>query len=69
MQVLSLIQNDTYLKPFEQQIVNRIEWYQSTKDYIEKHFGSLERFASAHQFYGFNYDEQKIESQNTDYKV
>ena len=59
MQPLSLIKNDPYLKPYEQQIVNRIEWYQHTKDYIEKHFGSLGRFATAHEFFGFNYDSQK----------
>lgn len=59
MKALPLIQNDPYLKPFEQQIVNRIEWYQHTKDYIEKHFHTLERFASAHKFFGFNYDEEK----------
>ena len=59
MHSLPLIQNDPYLKPFEQQIINRIEWYQNTKSYIEKHFGSIERFASAHNFFGFNYDEKK----------
>lgn len=57
--VLKLFRNDPYLAPFEQDIVNRIEWYQNTKHYIEKHFGTLERFASAHHFFGFNYDEQQ----------
>lgn len=59
MHALTLIEKDPLLKPFEQQIVNRIEWYQNTKDYIEKHFGSLDRFASAHEFFGFQYDEEK----------
>lgn len=59
MHTLPLIQNDPYLKPYEQQIVNRIEWYQNTKNYIKKHFETLERFASAHTFFGFNYDEEK----------
>lgn len=59
MHALILIEKDPLLKPFEQQLVNRIEWYQNTKDYIEKHFGSLDRFASAHEFFGFQYDEEK----------
>ncbi|MDG4946094.1 alpha-amylase family glycosyl hydrolase [Weeksellaceae bacterium KMM 9713] len=59
MHALTLIEKDPLLKPFEQQLVNRIEWYQNTKDYIEKHFGSLDRFASAHEFFGFQYDEKK----------
>ena len=59
MHNLPPIQNDPYLKPFEQQLINRIEWYQNTKNYIERNFGSLERFASAHEFFGFNYDDEK----------
>lgn len=59
MHTLTLIEKDPLLKPFEQQLVNRIEWYQNTKDYIEKHFGSLDRFASAHEFFGFQYDEER----------
>lgn len=59
MHALTLIEKDPLLKPFEQQLVNRIEWYQNTKDYIEKHFGSLDRFASAHEFFGFQYDQEK----------
>ncbi|MDO5655552.1 MAG: alpha-amylase family glycosyl hydrolase [Flavobacteriaceae bacterium] len=59
MHSLRLIQQDPYLKPYEQQIINRIEWYQNTKEYIERNFGSLERFATAHLFFGFNYDKDK----------
>ena len=59
MHSLPLIQNDPFLKPYEQQIVNRIEWYQGTKEYIERNFGSLQKFASAYDFFGFNYDNEK----------
>lgn len=59
MHPIPLIQLDPELKPFEQQIINRIEWYQNTKSYILKHFKSLDRFANAHHFFGFQYDDEK----------
>ncbi|MDO5510239.1 MAG: alpha-amylase family glycosyl hydrolase [Weeksellaceae bacterium] len=59
MQTLTLIENDPLLKPFERQLINRIEWYQGTLDYIEKHFQTLYNFSGAHLFFGFNYDSEK----------
>lgn len=58
MKDLALIQNDPYLKPFEQKLIQRMDRYQNTKNHIDQHFGSLESFASAHLFYGFNYDKE-----------
>lgn len=56
---LKIIKNDPLLIHFENRIINRIEWYENTKGYIEKHFGSLNRFATAYKFFGFNYDKDK----------
>lgn len=58
MHQLKIIQEDPYLKNYERQLINRIEWYQNTKDYIEKHFGTLYNFANAHLTFSFNYDEK-----------
>lgn len=58
MHQLKLIEQDPGLRDFEPQIINRIEWYENTKEYIERNFGSLDRFATAHEFFGFNYDKK-----------
>ncbi len=57
--MLALIENDVYLKPFERQLTQRNEWYNATLKHITYHFGSLEKFASAHHYFGFNYDEKE----------
>ena len=54
---LKLIQDDQYLKPYEYQINNRFNWYKNTLEYITNDFGSIENFANAHHYFGFNYDE------------
>lgn len=59
MHQLKLIEQDPSLRDFEPQIINRIEWYENTKEYIERNFGSLDRFATAHEFFGFNYDKKQ----------
>lgn len=54
---LPLIKEDPELKPFETVINNRLEWYYNTLEYINNDFRSLQNFADAHHFFGFNYDE------------
>ncbi|MDR3273481.1 MAG: alpha amylase C-terminal domain-containing protein [Flavobacteriaceae bacterium] len=59
MQRPILVENDPYLVPFESQIKNRFEWLCNTLNYINHDFGSLDNFASAYRFFGFNYDQEK----------
>ncbi|MGI9526246.1 MAG: alpha-amylase family glycosyl hydrolase [Weeksellaceae bacterium] len=59
MRSLPLVKIDPLLQPYERNLINRITWYQHTKNYIEKHFESLSKFATAHHFFGFNYDEKR----------
>ncbi len=54
---LPLVKEDPGLIPFESAINNRLEWYYNTLEYIKSDFGSLQNFANAHRFFGFNYDE------------
>ncbi len=53
---LPLVKEDPELMPFESAINNRLEWYYNTLEYIKSDFGSLQNFANAHRFFGFNYD-------------
>ena len=56
---IALIKDDSWLEPFEPQVRDRIEWFEEHQDFIKKNFGSLKKFARAHEYYGFNYDKSK----------
>jgi len=56
---LPLVEEDEFLHPFEERINNRLEWYYHTLSYIKRDFKSLQNFADAHHFFGFNYDEKQ----------
>ncbi|WMJ73844.1 alpha amylase C-terminal domain-containing protein [Cytophagaceae bacterium ABcell3] len=56
---LPLIQDDPWLEPYSDDIAARLERYHKALGEIEKDAGSIEKFATAHQYYGFNYDKKK----------
>ncbi len=53
---IGLVQEDGWLEPFEPFIVDRKERFDQHLADIEKQFGSLKAFASAHHYLGINYD-------------
>ncbi|PWJ42001.1 alpha-amylase family glycosyl hydrolase [Sediminitomix flava] len=55
---LRLLKDDPWLEPHAEEIENRFQRFQARKEEIENSYGSLKEFASAHKFYGFNYDEK-----------
>ncbi len=54
-----LVQNDPWLEPYTDEIANRIERYKNRLSQIESDFGSLEKFAEGHFYFGLNYDAKK----------
>lgn len=52
---LKLIEQDPWLKPSEQDIVDRFERYRNKCQTIERDFGSLEDFATGYKYFGINY--------------
>ena len=53
---MKIVENDSWLNPVANEVEKRFERYQNRLKTIEKQFGSLSTFASAHQFFGFHYD-------------
>jgi 1,4-alpha-glucan branching enzyme len=53
---LALIQDDPWLAPYEEDLTDRLDRFQTRKAEIEKVHGSLENFASAYQDFGIHYD-------------
>ena len=53
-----LVKNDPWLEPYSDEIQRRIDSFQGTLDHYKKDFGGLKKFASAHQYLGFNYDKK-----------
>jgi len=51
-----LVKNDPWLEPYVNQINDRIKRKEERKDYIKKKYKSVENFASAYSYLGFNYD-------------
>ena len=51
-----LVQNDPWLAPFAQDINDRQERLATRKKEIKKKYGSVKKFASGYEFFGFNYD-------------
>ncbi len=53
---LKLIEQDPWLEPSEQDIIERHERYLSRKTALEKDFGSLEACADGYKYFGINFD-------------
>ena len=54
-----LVKDDPWLEPYTNDINERINIFNELKGNIEKHYGSLLKFADAHHYLGFNYDKKK----------
>lgn len=57
--MLQLIKDDGWLAPYEQDINNRHQRYRDLKQSIESNHSSLFEFASAHEYFGIHYDNEK----------
>jgi 1,4-alpha-glucan branching enzyme len=57
-EVPGLVKNDPWLEPHTQDILDRIERFESRKAELEKKYGSLQKFAEGYTYYGFNYDKK-----------
>ena len=55
--MMKIVEKDSWLEPVAEQVQARYDRYESLLKYIENHYGSLKSFASAHEFFGFTYDE------------
>ena len=55
--MIKLVENDTWLEPVAEAVQARYDRYESLLKYINMRYGSLKSFASAHEFFGFTYDE------------
>lgn len=56
---ITIIKEDEWLEPFQKDILNRMRWANQHIDFINSNYGSLKKFARAHEYYGFNYDSKK----------
>ena len=56
---LAIIQEDPWLSPYQQDIKERWENFQSALNEIEEAEGSLLNFATAHQYYGIHFNDKK----------
>lgn len=54
--VLQMVQEDPWLKPFEQDLLDRQARFRQSLQEIEQAAGSLEQFASAYDYLGISYD-------------
>lgn len=54
-----LVKDDPWLEPYTDEIQDRINRFNRLLESIEESNGSLESFANAYQYYGFNYDPEK----------
>ena len=55
--MMKIVEKDSWLEPVAEEVQARYYRYESLLKYIENHYGSLKSFASAHEFFGFTYDE------------
>jgi 1,4-alpha-glucan branching enzyme len=55
---LALVENDPWLEPVEQEILNRVNRYHERLKQIKDQFGSLLRFADAYAYFGIHYDKK-----------
>ncbi len=53
-QKIGLVKDDPWLEPYEEDISQRLNHYKDERTKIEKAHGSLEKYASAYDYYGLN---------------
>ena len=53
---MKIVEQDPWLSPVTDEVQKRYDRYRNRLETIEKQYGSLDRFASAHEFFGFHYD-------------
>ncbi|REE00560.1 alpha amylase C-terminal domain-containing protein [Marinoscillum furvescens] len=54
-----LVKNDPWLEPYEGEITDRIERFETRKKELIATYGSVRDFASGYDYLGFNYDRKK----------
>jgi 1,4-alpha-glucan branching enzyme len=59
LQKIGLVKDDPWLEPYEEDIKQRLSAYKKHRESIDKTYGSMEQYASAYNYYGFNYDDNK----------
>ena len=57
--MLQLIKDDPWLEPYQQEIEERRNRFESTLEWIRNEYGSLHKYASFHQYLGFHFDKNK----------
>lgn len=57
--MLDIVKQDAWLEPVAQAVRERYERYQRRYDGLVQQYGSLANFATAHKFFGFNYDKMR----------
>lgn len=53
---MKIVENDSWLNPVAEEVQKRYDRFCNRLTAIEKKYGSLGAFASAHEFFGFHYD-------------
>lgn len=53
---MKIVDNDSWLTPVAEEVQKRYDRFCNRMNTIEKQYGSLNSFASAHEFFGFHYD-------------
>ncbi|MBQ4206661.1 MAG: hypothetical protein II662_08390, partial [Bacteroidales bacterium] len=53
---MKIVEQDPWLSPVSDEVQKRYDRFCNRLETIEKQYGSLDRFASAHEFFGFHYD-------------
>ena len=56
---LALVQDDPWLSPYEQDLLDRRERFEQRLEEISSGEGGLEAFIHAHHYLGLNYDQDK----------
>lgn len=56
IKTMKIVDNDNWLIPVSEEVQKRYDRFCNRLKTIEKQYGSLNRFASAHEFFGFHYD-------------
>lgn len=57
--LLPLVLDDPWLRPYSQKLQTRIENYQNQLKEIELEYGSLSNFSDGYKYYGINFDKEK----------
>jgi len=57
-QIPRLVKADPWLTPNTQDVINRIEYFEDRLKSIETDFGSLAKFASGYEYFGFHIDKK-----------